>query len=52
MTTPEIEGITLQAAPAEASEPKATTKANAAPKKRSRLPILSVAAILCVLDSA
>ena len=33
MTTPEIEGITLQAAPAEGSQPKATTKANTAPKK-------------------
>ena len=33
MTTPEIEGITLQAAPAEASEPKATTKATKAPRK-------------------
>jgi hypothetical protein len=33
MTTPEIEGITLQAAPAAAHEPKATTKATNAPKK-------------------
>jgi hypothetical protein len=33
MTTPEIEGITLQAAPAAAHEPKAMTKATNAPKK-------------------
>jgi hypothetical protein len=33
MTTPGIEGITLQAAPAEAGEPKAATKATKAPRK-------------------
>ena len=39
MTTPEIEGITLQAAPAEASEPKATTKATKAKPKPRVAPV-------------
>lgn len=33
MTTPEIDGITLHAALADTHEPKATTKANTAPRK-------------------